>query len=97
MQIKIVIGKKEYPCRITLGAMLRFQRETGKDVQKMDGNNTIEMATFLWCCVVSACTADGIEFGMSLEEFADRIDSKNVTEFYQAIGSQKKKEEKAAN
>lgn len=29
---------------------------------------------FLWCCTASACNADGVEFGMGLEDFADRLD-----------------------
>ena len=33
MKTKIIIGGKEYPCRVTMGALLRFKRETGHDVR----------------------------------------------------------------
>lgn len=33
---KIQIKGKEYPCRVTMGAMLRFKRESGKDIREID-------------------------------------------------------------
>ena len=30
--------------------------------------------TLLWCCIVSACKADGVEFDMDLLTFADAVD-----------------------
>ena len=59
---KIEINGKEYPCRVTMGAMLRFKRETGHDVSKMDPTDVAELVTLLWCCIVSASKADGVEF-----------------------------------
>ena len=32
-----------------------------------------DLCTYLYCCVVSACRADGVEFGMGLTEFADNL------------------------
>ena len=26
----------EYPCRVTMGAMVRFKRESGKDIREVD-------------------------------------------------------------
>ena len=32
-----------------------------------------ELATLLYCCTASACSADGVEFGLDLDEFCDLI------------------------
>lgn len=69
----ITIAKKQYPCRITMGAMLRFKRETGKELSAIDRQEFTEILTFLFCCVTSACSADGVDFPYDLEQFADRI------------------------
>lgn len=71
--LKILVDGKEYPCRQTMGAMLRFKQETGKEVTDIGAGSLTELCTFLWCCVVSACKSDGVEFGLSLMEFADSI------------------------
>lgn len=68
----IVVDGKEYPCRPTMGAMLRFKQETGRDVSEMTGSVS-DLATYMWCCVVSACKREGVEFNMSLMDFADAI------------------------
>lgn len=72
-KIEITVNGKAYPCRPTMGAMLRFKRETGKEVTEIDGSSLSDVVTYLWCCVVSACKADGVGFGMSLMDFADSI------------------------
>lgn len=71
--IEVRIGDTAYPCRMTMGAMLRYRRLTGKEVSEMESGSASELATLLYCCTASACSADGIEFGLSLEEFCDRI------------------------
>lgn len=77
-KIEVDINGKAYPCRQTMGAMLRFKQETGKEVTEI-GDSLSELCTFLWCCVVSACKADGIEFGMSLMDFADSISTDDMS------------------
>lgn len=71
-KIEITINGKAYPCRPTMGAMLRFKQETGKEVTEIDGGLS-DMCAFLWCCIVSACKVDGVQFDMSLMEFADSL------------------------
>lgn len=71
--VEITINGKAYPCRQTMGAMLRFKQETGKEVTDIEAGNLTDLCTFLWCCIVSACKTDGVEFGLSLMEFADSI------------------------
>ena len=79
---------KEYPARLTMGAMLQFKRETGKEVDEAQGVS--DMITLMWCCTKSACAADGVEFGYGLQEFADRMSASAVDEFTDAVndGSQ---------
>lgn len=73
-KFEITIDGVAYPCRPTMGAMLRFKRETGKELTEMDSTCVSELCTFLYCCVASASAAEGREFNLSLLEFADRID-----------------------
>lgn len=82
MNKKVKIEGKEYPCRITMGAMLRFRRETGHDVNRIESDNVAELIIFIWCCTASACNADGVEFGYSLDDFADRLDPTALNSFY---------------
>ena len=87
IKIKTSDGK-EYPCRITLGAMRRFKQETGKDADNISGVS--ELAVFVWCCCQSACNADGVDFGVGLDDFCDRLDLKDILVFADAISGEKK-------
>ena len=72
-EIRIKVNGKEYPCRPTMGAMLRFKKETGREASTLTGTDLEGNITFLWCCIVSACKHEGKEFGLSLMDFADAI------------------------
>ena len=87
IKIKTSDGK-EYPCRITLGAMRRFKQETGKDADNISGAE--DLAVFIWCCCMSACNADGIAFGVALDDFCDCLDMDIVNSFTDALSSEKK-------
>ena len=50
---QITVYGKEYPMRMTMGAMLRFKRETDRDVSEI-GTDVSLMVIFLFCCVASA-------------------------------------------
>ena len=85
---KVKLYGKEYPSRMTMGAMIDFKRQTGKDVNDIGAE--LELLTlFMFCCVRSACRADGITFadGINLEDFAQF--QENLSEG--AEGSKKKK------
>lgn len=71
-KIEIIVDGKAYPCRLTMGAMLRFKEETGKEINEI-GTSVSLTCAFLYCCVVSACKCDGVEFDMPLMEFADHV------------------------
>ncbi len=68
-----------------MGAMLRFKRETGREVTEIDPSSLSDLCTYLWCCVVSACKHDGVEFDMSLMDFADSIAQEEMTAWVDAV------------
>lgn len=90
-QGKITIGGVEYPCRVTMGAMLRFKRETGRDVSQMNGNDVADLVTFMWCCVKSACMADKVAMDFTLEEMADSLEPGDMESFNATIENVEKK------
>lgn len=85
MHIEIEINGKTYPCRPTMGAMLRFKKETGKELTEMTDGNLSEFTTYLWCCIVSACKHDGIPFEMSLMDFADSISANDLEKWTEQL------------
>lgn len=66
-------GGHEVPCRVTMGAMLRYKRLTGEDVASLTDGDIENLLTWIYCCVQSACKADGMDFNFTLEEFCDRL------------------------
>lgn len=85
---KITINGKTYPCRVTMGALLRFKNETGKDVSELSETDVADLLTLLWCCTASACAADHVSFGMGLMDFADALEPEKLTEFYTSMGEE---------
>lgn len=86
-KIEITVNGKAYPCRQTMGAMLRFKRETGKEVTEIKGEVS-DLCTYLWCCVASASKHDGIDFDLSLMDFADSIAPEEVMAWANAINAE---------
>lgn len=90
----IRIKNNEYPCRVTMGAMVRFKRESGKDVQQVDTSDVEGMLLFLWCCTKSACNADGVDFALTPDTFADMIEPDDFAGFFNEVaGTEEKKTE----
>lgn len=94
---KIEINGKQYPCRVTMGAMLRFKQETGHDVSQMQPNDVGELVTFLWCCIVSASKADNVEFGIGLMDFADSLDPDTLNGFFNEMKNDSDPEKKTGD
>lgn len=86
-QIIVEIDGKKYPCRQTMGAMLRFKQETGKDVSEIKAECFSDVCAYFYCCVASACKHDGVEFGYSLMDFADSLEPKDL-ENWEAVESE---------
>lgn len=82
---EITIDGKTFPCRPTMGAMLRFKRETGKEVTEIDTTSFTDLCTYLWCCIVSASKHDGKDFNLSLMDFADSISPDDMTAWAESL------------
>lgn len=78
-KIEVKINGVAYPCRPTMGAMLRFKKETGKEITEITDKNFTDLCTYLYCCVASASAADKVKFSMSLMDFADALNPKDMT------------------
>lgn len=84
-KIEIKINGEAYPCRPTMGAMLRFKEQTGKEITEMDASSFTELCTYLWCCIKSACAREQKQFDLSLIEFADSIDPDDMNAWAAAV------------
>ncbi len=84
-RIEINVNGHAYPCSLTMGAMLRFKEETGRETTEIDPNSFSDLCTFLWCCAKSASKREGIEFDMSLMDFADSISPDDMQRWNDAI------------
>ena len=94
-RIKINIGGKEWPCRLTMGAMLLFKQNVGKDVSAMDGGDVEEMLWLMWCCITSASRADGLEFGIDFALFCDMVTPDDVARWNTQIAEANEEEKKS--
>lgn len=87
-RIEITINGTAYPCSPTMGAMLRFKQETGREITEIDPTSFTDLCTYLWCCVVSAAKREGKPFDLSLMEFADSLTPEDMAEWNKAITSE---------
>lgn len=94
-KIMIEVGGKEWPCRLTMGAMLLFKQNVGKDVSAMDGNNVEEMLWLMWCCIKSASRADGKEFDVDFALFCDMVTPADIAKWNQQIAEANEAEKKS--
>lgn len=98
MRIEIEIdGGRRLPCAPSMGAMLRFRQETGKEVTEIDGRSLTELCTYLWCCVASACRREGVDFDMDLMEFADRVTPEGMSGWRDMIAGDPEEDSAAAD
>lgn len=85
--ITIVIDGKEYPARETMGALKRFRDETGREATQIKPDSISDLATYLYCCVASACHHDKVDFNMSLMDFLDSATQEVVTAWVEALNA----------
>ena len=84
-RIEITINGTAYPCSPTMGAMLRFKQETGREITEIDPTSFTDLCTYLWSCVASAAKREGKPFDLSLMEFADSLTPEDMAEWNTAI------------
>lgn len=94
-KIEVTIDGIAFPCRPTMGAMLRFKKETGKEITEIDPSSFTELCTYLWCCIVSASKKEGKDFNMDLMDFADSISPEDMQGWATSIMAAQQPEEKA--
>lgn len=68
-----------------MGAMLRFKQETGREITEIDAGSLSDLCAYMWCCVASASRREGVQFDMSLMDFADCLTLEDMTEWNEAI------------
>lgn len=98
--VKVTINGTAYPLRVTMGAMLLFKRETGREATEIQTSALSDLITFIWCCIKSASRHDKIDFNLSLDEFADGITPEEASAIFSVLegdvdadeGDAKKKE-----
>ena len=87
--LTISINGTEYECTPSMGAMLRFKQETGREITEMSPTSPSDLFTYLWCCVASAANRRKKSFELSLMDFADAIMPEDFAHWAEAItGSQ---------
>lgn len=84
-RFSISIGEVSYPALLTNGAMLRYTRETGKDVSDISAFG--DWLALIYCCVVSGCKREGVSFAMSLEDFADATTPEDIERWVSAVNA----------
>lgn len=84
-KLEITIDGKAFPCSPSMGAMLRFKRETGKEINEIDPTSFTELCTYLWCCAKSAANREKIAFDYTLMDFADSITPEEMARWSGAI------------
>ena len=84
-RIEIIVNGTAYPCSPSMGAMLRFKQETGKEITEIDPTSFSELCTYLWCCVVSGAKREGKPFDLSLMDFADSLPPEDMIEWNKSI------------
>ena len=92
----ITLAGKTYPCRVTMGAFVRFKRETGRDASQLDATDTADNLLFLHCCLLSACNADKVECDIDFLTFADLLSPTDMETFYADMGTSEPEGEKKA-
>ncbi len=93
-KIEITINGEAYPCCQTMGAMLRFKQETGREVTEINAENLTDLVTYIWCCTASACKKEGKQFDMSLMDFADAVTPDDMADWTEHVLSHTETESK---
>ena len=94
--IKIAVKGKEYPCRITMGAMRRFRQMTGRDINTMKETELDDILSFMYWCIVSTCNADDVAFDMDYDLFCDNLEPDSFAAFSAAQQADEGKRKKKA-
>ena len=87
--MKIKVKGQDFDIRITFGGILRYNRETGKDLQDLgNGNMPLDdVNKFIFCNFESCAKADGKNIdGIEMLDVLDSMDLKAINEFLGQAG-----------
>lgn len=83
---KFTFNGKEYPARITMGAIRTFKRETGKDLlTSLDTLNAEDLGVLLYGAITSGCRAQKVQFDYTLDEFFDNVIPDEVAAWFRGV------------
>lgn len=74
----ITVGGKVYPCRLTMGAMMRYEEQTGRPFAEFNPSRTADLCALVWACACSGCAREGVPFGISFMDFCDSVDADEI-------------------
>jgi len=94
MESTVRVKDRDYPLRLNMGAMLRFKRITGREVGELRDSDVEGAITLVYCCTAAACNADGVEFGYTLEDFADNLEPESFSKASSALYESAEKKRK---
>lgn len=84
--LRLRVGGREYPAYFTMGAQRRYKNAHGS--METPAADDIDAAiTFLYCMTRSACNAEGVEFDLDEETFADRLLPEDVAAYFEAFNA----------
>lgn len=87
---KIKIGDKDYPVKLTVRAMIKYQQLAGKSIEEID---TLEDVTLVFYCSILAGGTD-----ITYDQFMDLIDEDfdSIRDFKNALLESTEKKKKTA-
>lgn len=81
---KIKIQGKEYPVRLTIGAMVAYKRDTGEDFTQFRGDDMEKLGCIIFHAMRTACKSDGVAFPFDKPD--DMIDYVDMDQATAALG-----------
>jgi hypothetical protein len=72
-KITISINGKDYPCYMTMGAIVYFKRLSGKDISKLIEGDLEDNLMMIYCVLKAASKAEGVPFDTDFPTYEDFI------------------------
>lgn len=82
--ITLTTGEK-FPVEMSLGAMLLFKHETGKEATEADMGSLSDLTILLWGGAAAASEVQGIPFLFTPQQFANRLTSEALSGWAQVL------------
>lgn len=92
-KVEVTINGTTYPCRFTMGAMLLFKQQTGREATVITADALSDIIVLIWCCIKSASRHERIDFNLSLEDFADGITPEEAEMMFAVLNDDEAPEE----